>query len=262
MNTEYLYGSFLPYFESLHMARWLTRLCDISRRLQRNGPISENIADGAAHNARIFNPDLRPANTSPAEFTKMREREVKLKSLSEEERDEFLQSEWKEVEEKITSGEIDLWDDTPVFTDRGEVERFFQESLTYLRTKVNPAANPQASFLEALLVKIVDCLTDNKDSKIQNRIRGYQALLYLWDTARMAQEGRPPYQVKFSPQVAEALGIDPVVEESRLATDYALPSSFIRHSLAAGQLARKHLPEYQREITALEEKLQQTKTKP
>lgn len=262
MKTEYLYESFLPYFESLHMARWLTHLCDISRRLQKGGPISENIGDAAAHNARIFNPDLRPANTNLDEFVKLRKREEKVNSMSADERNEFYQSEWETIKDKITSEEIDLWDDTPHFTDKAEIKRFFVESLSYLRTKVCPAVNPQTSFLEALLGQIVENLEANSSSESQNKVRGYQALLTLWDCARMAQEGRPPYQIKFSPQVAEALGIDPIVEESRLATEYAVPDTFVRHALIAGKVARKHLPEYQQEIAALEEKLRQTKKNP
>jgi len=262
MNSHYLYGSFLPYFESLHMARWLTRLCDLSRRLRKLGPISENIADAAAHSARIFNPEIRPAGTSSTKFTEMCDRENKLKAMNAEEKESFYQQEWAEVEAKISSGEIDIWDDTPTFVERTDVERFLQDSLEYLRRKVCTAANPQASFLEAMILRTVDCLEEQqKNPSITNKVRGCQCLLILWDTARMKHEGRPPYQIKFSAQVAEALGIDPVVEESRLATEYSLPDSFVRHGLVAAKLARLHLPEYPQEIAGLVKNLRQTKNK-
>jgi len=261
-SNDYLYNSFLPYFEALQLCRWMNCLCDMSRRLHRSGHIPENLAEAASCNLRVLAPQIRPATSSPEEFASTLAREEKLAKMTDEEKEEFYAQEWKKVEAKIESGEIDIWDDTPTYADTEETKRFIRDSIEYFNSKLSQAVNPNASFLEALALRVFQTL-DKVQGSIQpellKQVRGLEALLLTWDTARMAHEGRPPYSIKFSEQVAEALGIDPVVEESKMATDYALPERFARIALVAATLARNTLPEYQREIDAMAEKIRQTK---
>lgn len=207
---QYIFDSFLPYRDALHLSRWVQGLMVLGRLLRRGGPIAENFCWGAGLSARHIAPQLRPAGQSEEGFRETLSREAQHESFNEEELRDFLEDEAEELRAKIDSGEIDIWDDTPVWVAREEVEDFISRSLEYLETKICSACNGEESLLERLIPQAVECLRRGNDS------RELYAGLLVWDYARMYYEGEPPYRVVFSPQVAETLGIDPQMESVKM----------------------------------------------
>jgi len=213
-KENYVFESFLPYRDALHLARWLQGLMILQRLLGRGGPICENACYGAGLAAQHIAPQIRSAAQSEEEFQKARQREESRSGLNEQERRDLLEEETeelaRELREKIDSGEIDIWDDTPVWVDRGEVQKFISRSLDYIEEKICPACNGEVSLLE----KLVPIATAHLRKGTSDR--GLYATLMIWDYARMYYEGEPPYRVTFSAQVAETLGIDPQMESVKL----------------------------------------------
>lgn len=209
----YVFESFLPYRDALHLARWLQGLMTLQRLLGRGGPICENACYGAGLAAQHIAPQIRYAGQSEEDFQAMRRREEARKNLSEQERRDLLEEETeemaRELREKIDSGEIDIWDDTPVWVEREEVQEFISRSLDYIEEKICPACNEKASLLERLVPVAISQLRKGVSD------RRLYATLVIWDYARMYYEGEPPYRVVFSAQVAEALGVDAQMESVR-----------------------------------------------
>lgn len=209
-DKQRVFESFLPYRDALYLARWVQGLLTLRRLLNRGGPVAENFCWGAGISARHLAPQIRPAGQSEEEFLRTIQRERQREGLSEDELGEMLEEEAEELREKIDSGEIDIWDDTPVWVDRGEVEDFISRSLDYLESKVCPACRAETSLLERLIPQAVDILRRGDEG------RTHYAALLVWDYARMYHEGEPPYRIVFSSQVAETLGIDPQMESIRM----------------------------------------------
>lgn len=232
-SEQYVFESFLPYRGSLFLARWVQGLIVLQRALDRGGPIAENFCWGAGMAARHLAPQIRIAGQSEEEFLETAKREERDAGLSSEELRDRLEGEAESLRDKINSGEIDIWDDTPVWVSRGEVEDFITRSLDFLESKICPACNGATSFLERLIPLAVDGL---RRKEVNREI--YAALL-LWDYARMHYEGEPPYRIVFSEQVADVLGIDPQLESVKMQKMGPLRKSESRRLRTARRLALK-----------------------
>ena len=185
-------------------------LLQIRRLLAAGKLIRERIGESAGGNACGLFPDLKPPGISEEDFSENRERTKRLDGLSEEERNDELELEAEALREAIEAGELDFWDATPQFIEPDEAQKFLDESTKLLATKLRPACNPAVSWLERSTIEILRVL--ESDGTL---LRSWEAILLCWDLARMQHAGEPPYQVVFSKQVEEFLGIDEILEAAR-----------------------------------------------
>lgn len=248
-REQYLFESFLAYRDALSLCRWVGGVLKLSRLVERGGPIQESLCWAAGHNGRVLFPQLRPAGTSVETFERTLADEHKRKSLSAEALNEMMEKEAEELRTKIDSGAIDIWDDTPVWVDKGEVRRFVDESQALLSGKIRPACNREISFFENLVALSVDAL---EEPDLQAR-RFAEAMLLMWDYGRMYYEGEPPYKVVFSSQVAEALGIDPEMESLKFSRMPPLRQWDRKRLWAAMGIAQTGFPAYGPEIKQIVE---------
>lgn len=232
-SEQYVFESFLPYRGSLFLARWVQGLIVLQRAIDRGGPIAENFCWGAGMAARHLAPQIRIAGQSEEEFLETAEREERDAGLSAEELLGRLEVEAEGLRDKIDSGEIDIWDDTPVWVSRGEVEDFITRSLDFLEAKICPACNGSTSLLERLIPLAVSGL---RRKEVNRQI---YAILLMWDYARMHYEGEPPYRIVFSEQVADVLGIDPQLESAKMQKMGPLRKSESRRLRTARRLVLK-----------------------
>lgn len=209
-DQDFLFGSFLDYRNSLNLARSLDGLLRLKRALQQNREVDQRLTDYASSCLRVIFPEIKIPGWTEREFKDLLESENKSKGLSTEELMDKIEEDAESLREKIDSGEIDIWDDTPKYVNYQECQDFLTKSTQILKSKILPACNPNVSLLESLTKNIIEFL----DSKEYNHKLGqlYRGLLTLWDSARMFHEGEPPYKITFSKHVAEQLGIDPILE--------------------------------------------------
>jgi dGTP triphosphohydrolase len=212
INQEYLFESFLPYRESLNLIRGLNSLLKIKKILSSNKNVEEQILERASFNIRCLLPNVRPANLSEDEFQETLNREKKEKEMSEEEFQKDLEEKSEDLREKIESGILDIWDDTPTFIDKDKAKSYLQRVLLELKEKLISHCQPNKSFMEKMAKNAFTALTTEN----YNHLPQLQALMGVWDYAKIAYEKEPPYKIVFSDQVAEQLGIDPVLESIRL----------------------------------------------
>lgn len=211
-GDEYLFESFLNYRDSLYLARTLDSLLKLKKSLRHNRKVDQTLTDYASSCIRMIFPDTKIPGWSEEEFLKLRQSEVENKSLSEEEFLEKIEKDSEEIRLKIESGEIDIFDDSPQYVSFGEAKSFFDNSLSTLKEKILPACNDSQSLLESITKKVLTLLDMPEEKSNFEEQKDYKAFLNLWDTARMFHEGEPPFKIRFSKQVAEQLGIDPIME--------------------------------------------------
>lgn len=211
-KEEYLYGCFLGYRDALYLGRTLDGLMKLHKVLETNSKVNQQITDYASSCIRMILPNIKIPGWTNQEFLDLLSNEAENRELSSDDLMDKIEQDSELLREKIEAGEIDIWDDSPTYVDRAECTVFMKEALELIKTKVVPACNPKESLLEALTKGVVDLLEKNNNYQQQ---RGYQALLILWDSARMFHEGEPPFKIAFSAQVAAQLGIDPIMESIR-----------------------------------------------
>lgn len=211
-QEDFLFGCFLGYKDALYLCRSLDGLIRLNRAFQTKGPIDQRITDYASSCIRTIFPKIKIPGWTTQEFEDLINNEEKNKNLSHEELMEKLDQESQILQEKIESGEIDIWDDTPKYVSIDECKTFLNDCINILKEKVLPACNEKVSLIESLSREIVNAISEDKNYQLQ---KDYQALLTLWDSARMHHEGEPPFKIVFASQVIEKLGIDPVMEEIR-----------------------------------------------
>jgi hypothetical protein len=246
-RTAFLFESFLPYRDALQLARWVQGVLRLQRALSAGGPVSEHFCWGAGGAARRIAPQIRPAEQSKESFDELLEEERRQADLSESELEDRLEKLSESLAEKIDSGELDIWDDSPRWVDRSEVERFLDESLDYLEKKILPACNGKISFLESLIPHVLESIRAGNAAAM----RGYYALLLIWDYGRMFYEGEPPYRIVFSKQVAEALGIDPEMESVRMQTMRPVEGEAARRLFRSRRIAESAHPDLIGEVESL-----------
>jgi hypothetical protein len=215
LNEDYIFGCFLDYKSALYLARSLDGLLRLKRCLKMEEKVDQRYTDYASSCIRIIFPEVKIPGWSQEEFNNLIESEQQNKSLSKEELQEKIELESEELREKIESGELDIWDDSPKYVDYNECKKFYNEVLELLKKKILPACNPNESFLEALTPKLLDFLSEAPNNESNSKLGAYKALIALWDAGRMFHEGEPPFKIVFSTQVAEQLGIDPILESIR-----------------------------------------------
>jgi hypothetical protein len=247
ISPAFLFESFLPYRDALHLARWVQGLLRLQRALESGGPVSEHFCWSAGAAARRIAPQIRPPEQSEESFAEITESERKEAEMSEDELEDRMEKLSADLAEKIDSGELDVWDDSPRWVDRGEVERFIAESLVYLEKKILPACNGSISFLEDILS---DTLSSIRSRDLE-QMRGYYALLLIWDYGRMFYEGEPPYRIVFSKQVAEVLGIDPEMESVRMQAMRPVEGDSSKRLIRAKQIAARTFPSFDGELDML-----------
>jgi hypothetical protein len=144
----------------------------------------------------------------------MREEENRMEKMPPEEKEDYLQELSEDLHQKIKNGEINLWEEKKRYIRPSEAVRFLEESTTWLRQKIHPACNPNASLLEDL---VLECLQLLQTPPIpRSTAKGLRRILYLWEEGKIRHEGEPPYKIVFAPQVAEFLGVDAELESIRL----------------------------------------------
>jgi hypothetical protein len=210
--NEYLFESFLPYREALNLERGLHSLIRIQKLLLKGKNIEEQILERSSFNIRYLLPKVKPATMTTEEFEKALAKEEKEKSMDEEELRQKLEDEGEELRRRIDSGELDIWDDSPNFIPAYKAKGYLKDTLGALKAKIIDHCQPNKSFLEKMAIECYQALNqDNYEFYPQ-----LQALLEIWDYGKIAYEKEPPYKIVFSDQVAEVLGIDPIMESIKL----------------------------------------------
>ncbi len=212
---DFLYGCFLSYRDSLYLERSLDGLLRLKRSLTNNSPIDQRITDYASSCIRTIFPEIKIPGWNEKEFDELLENEKLNQSLSHEDLMEQVERDSELLREQIESGELDIWDDTPQYIAYEEGKEFLETSLNLLEKKIAPACNGEISLIENLTKRIVKSLGKPPKKENIREWKDYQALLVLWDSARMFHEGEPPFKVVFSNIVAQQLGLDPVLESIR-----------------------------------------------
>jgi hypothetical protein len=254
MKTSQLYDSFLPYRDALHLSRWVRGLTQIKTHLHNKAPIPERLGYWCGHSARALHPNLKPPNYSEEEFQTLLSQEEKRKTMTEEEKKEELEELSAEIQKKIESGELDLWEDTAkILLDPHECEQFLTESLQWISTKISPACNPTASTFEGIIKETVEFLNSTNFNPQEGK--GFQRILYLWEEGKIRYEGEPPYKIVFSDQVAETLGIDAELESIKLQKLRPLNLKEKKKIHSAAKTAAKSLPHHKKTIESLEKTL-------
>ncbi len=239
-DKNYLFESFLPYRKALNLGRMVWGGLHISLgQIKRCQKFDETFVSGVGVNARSLFPGVRPAGESVESFTKILDREARGKAMTPEESSDYFEKMADDLRRSIDEGTIDIWDDTPRYIDGGEVGRFWAEAWEECRERILPSLNPDSG----LLAKLVTGAGKAMCGRVENDMRGYRAGLVIWDFARMHYEGEPPYRVIFSPQVAEALGVDPELESIKLGSMPAPRRGDLRRMEAAMRTVRKFTPD-------------------
>jgi len=242
IEPSYLFDCFLPYRDALHLERWVSSLFKLQELLEANIPIQENYVYGAHHTAHCFFPDLRSPYYSEEEWKDVRKKELEFAAMTEEEKNQKIEEDSERIREQVESGEIDIWDDTPQYVDRNEVQKFVNQCIELLKTKFLKALNPKVSYIEKLLKEAINYLENFSHNDPQERRKtrkGLRATLHLWDVAKTYNEGEPPYRIVFSEQVAEALGIDATLESAKLQKLEPLGGSSLKRLIAAYNVSKK-----------------------
>jgi hypothetical protein len=223
VTQEYLFESFLPYREGLNLARSLYGLLRLQKIILQGKDVEEQILERVSFNMRHNFPELKPYNMSDQEFSNLKNKEAQRKNMSKEEINEMLEQESEDIRKKIESGEIDIWDDSPKFIDNKKALEFLHCCYQTIEKKILQHCNSKESFLEKMTAETMKKLAENinipnqKSNKEKRKdTAGLQALIMLWDYGKIAYEKEPPYKIMFSKQVAEALGIDPIMESIKL----------------------------------------------
>jgi hypothetical protein len=209
---DYLYGCFLNYRDSLYVCRTLEGLIRLKKALRIQSPVDQRLTDYASSCIRLILPEIKIPGWSEKEFSDLLNNEKENKTLSDDELMEKINRDSELLREKIDSGEIDIWDDTPKYVDFDEAKSFLETSISTIENKILKACNEKVSLLEGL-TKTITSLLHKRDN--YGELREYEALLIIWDSSRMFYEGEPPFKIVFSSQVSEQLGIDPVMESIR-----------------------------------------------
>lgn len=212
MSQEYIFESFLPYRDLLHLERGVVNLLELKLALQTHrAKFEEQLLYAGEFNIRALFPQVKTPWQTDQEFAKEREREIAFNKLTEAERKENMEKEADELRKKIDSGELDIWDDSPRYIEREKVEQYIKESISALES-IQKACNGEKSLIEGIILKVL-----SKFAEIPRKeIKALVAYLSIWDRARMYYEGEPPYRIIFSKQVSEELGIDPEMEAIKM----------------------------------------------
>jgi hypothetical protein len=249
LSSDWLFGCFLPYRESLNLSRWLQGLIALEKRLKKSAPISERLCYAASFNGRQLYPDLKPPDTSETEFQNIRTNEKRRATLTEAEKEEEMEQLSREIQKKLLSGELNLQETKPEWIPHTNIELFQKASLEWLTKKILPACNPSSSFLELATIETLGLWNTNPWP--ENQAQGIQRLLLLWDQAKIQNEGEPPYKIVFSKQVEEALGIDGELESLKLQKLRKLgPQEKTKYKKTAN-VATQKLPSHRQTISKL-----------
>jgi len=147
---KYLFYSNYPYFEALHLGRFIRWLAKIEGGLESGLNPTQQLCHVACHAGNVvFKGRLFDAGVSAAEFAGRQAEEARVARLSEEERERELE----ETVARLRAGEFDNDSDAswikPV-SDRDRVEEFVRESRFLLRPLAR-FAEPGESLLEDIV---------------------------------------------------------------------------------------------------------------
>lgn len=238
-SDDFIFESFLPYRHALHLCRALTGLLTLSIRLRSsNSVVEESLAGRVSFSVRALFPSIKPPDLTDAQFKNLLEEEDRAARRTAAETEAEMERMAGEIRERIDSGEFDMWDDSPRFIDAREVENFCRIARSRVREQIVGNSRPGSSFISELAEGAISAMERGDEATM----RGLRAVLVIWDYARMHHEGEPPYRVVFSGQVAEALGIDPVLESARIGELGEPSPSDIRRMRAALRVIRRFLP--------------------
>ncbi len=201
--------------------------------------VYSGLADRLGFSARIVFEGTKPYGMSEEDFEIMRRREEASRNMTEVEKRDAIEEEAANLRELIESGELDIWDDTIEFNDIKSVKCYSDEIAGTIKTKVIPHLRPDSSLFDRLIVKSLEAV----DAQDEPAMRGLRAALSIWDYGRMHHEGEPPFQVRFSSQVAEFLDIDPEMESIRAATMRAPSEDDNRRMRAAFRVLEAYDPD-------------------
>lgn len=253
MNKGYAFESFLPYRQALNLGRTVEGLLRLEIGFRKGcGKFDETLVSGIAFVARDIFPEIKPPEMCEEEFQQMRDREEMEKSMTEVERSENIERMARKIGAAIESGELDIWDETPRFIEGSKVDEFCNNLWSRMNATMVPSLKPGVG----LLGDLVRMGAENLKTGATDRVRACRAGLAVWTFARMHHEGEPPYRIEFSSQVAEALGIDPVMEKIRAAKMPAPNRMDMRRMEAALAVTRHGAPEL---LASLQEALAQAR---
>jgi hypothetical protein len=195
---SYLFHSNYPYFQALHLGRFVRSLARIEDRLASGSTPTQRLCHVACHAGNVvFKDKLFDPGVSPEEFARRQAEESRFRALSDEARERELNDVVARLrEEDLVDDPEDAWR-KPV-TDRDRVVEFVSASRTALR--------PLAEFVvtgDSLVEDLVVWYVHGPGTR--RHLRGIYGLLAAWDLMRMQHEGKPPYTISFAPAFAESL---------------------------------------------------------
>lgn len=249
ITQKYLFEAFLPYQKTIALARWVKGLASLKRKLDRKGPISDNALDCVVFNARSIFPEIRIPGASEEEMQEMLKRDSQIDSMTPDEIQEHMDQRADEIRSLIDNGELDIWDDTIKYAKVEDIIDFVQVSKEMIQSKLLKACNPNAAFIEKVILEIFPLLGEDTSKEL----RGYEALLICWDYAKIQYEGEPPYKIAFATQVVDALGLDPVMASININRLDPLGTQALRKLRVSASLAKTILPQYTEQMETMVE---------
>lgn len=193
---DYLFDSNYPYFEALHLGRFIRWLAKIECALALSLNPTQQVCHLAYHAGDVvFKDQLFDPGVSPEEFARREVEKSRFDALSERERERELEEAVAGLREEEFDDADDSWF-KPV-KDRDRVMEFVRVSRSLLGPLARFAV-PGDSLVEDIVAFYVRC------PRMRTPLRGVYGLLASWDLMRMRHEGRSPYSISFAPSFAES----------------------------------------------------------
>lgn len=205
MEERYLFYSNYPYFEALHLGRFIQGQANIESGLKSGANPTQQVCHMAFHAGNVvFKEQLFDPGNSAEAFARQQEEKARFDALSEEERER----EMEEMAARLRQGGFDDDDADYAWTrpvkDRDRVVEFVRLSHSQL-LRIAEFAVPGDSLLEDMVTQYID------EPKTRQQLRGFYGLMTAWDLMRMRHEGKPPYSISFAPTFADSL--EEILEE-------------------------------------------------
>lgn len=195
--SDYLFYSNYPYFEALHLGRFIRWLAKIEFGLEAGRNPTQQLCHVAYHAGNtVFKNTLFDPGVSSEEFDRTQREEQRREKLTSKERERELE----ELAARLRHEDFDDDDGDwlrPV-KERGRVLEFVSAGRLQFE-RLQDFASAGDSFVEDVACRYAACAGG------RGALRGFYAIMTAWDPMRMQHEGRPPYSVSFAPSFFDSL---------------------------------------------------------
>lgn len=237
MTERYVFDSFFPYLESIQLSRGVSGLLRLQDSITRGTRVSipQQLYTRTYFNLSVIFPSLTDPSENNQRLRQLLESQLLHHPVAAGRSDSADRQAVHQLLDALSPVEWQELRQTPHVSKTGLTE-FIGESRKMLQ-KLTAPLRAGTSLLEDLVVEAVN----------GHEVKQLARLLEVWEQAKMAHEGYPPYFDKLTERVVQVMrNLDSKFQPPALSARHNQPASprrisYTRHVLANGQKCFPHI---------------------